>query len=167
MSIEATRLQSSLNKCHPMRRKLGFPSSRALIGFHDFKYTRLSRRFKCNATVKLRVQTSVSVKQNATVAHVTKMDGNILGNIQISVSHLLYIHYAASVHDQNGTLIERRGRFPVQSWAPGIGQVENDGRVHRLEVHRARRGINERGGSIGHHTVTYLTQTQRYYDWLS
>lgn len=121
MSIEATRLQSSLNKCQPMRRKLGFPSSQALIGFHDFKYTRLSRWFKCNARVKFRKQFKPSYQWGRTplfcvrVSHVTKMDGNILGSIQINISRPLYIHYAASVHAQKGTLIERRGQWPGPS----------------------------------------------------
>lgn len=100
------------------------------------------------------------MKQNATIlclAHGTKMGGNILGNIQISISRSLYIHYAASVYVQERDPEWKEvamGGVSIQSWAPGIGQVENDGCVHRLEVHRARRGVNKRGGSICHHTVT-------------
>lgn len=153
MSIEATRLQSSLNKCQPMRRKLGFPSSPALTGFHDFKYTRLSRRFKCNTRVKFRKQFKRPCQRG-------RMPQKWM-EISLGVSKLasLVRPIYTTQHPytfKKGPWLKEGGseRVPVQSWAPGIGQVENDGWVHRLEVHRACRGINERGGSIGHHTVT-------------
>ncbi len=163
MSIEATRLQSSLNKCQPMRRKLGFPSSRALIGFHDFKYTRLSRWFKCNARVKFRKQSNLHISEAEHHCFVSLECHTSQKWMEISLGEFKLTSLVCSIYTtQHQYTLKKEpwlkeggsGRVPVQSWAPGIGQVENNGRVHRLEVHRARRGINERGGSIAHHTVT-------------
>ena len=46
-----------------------------------------------------------------------------------------------------------RGAGLPQSCGPGIGQVEDDGRVHGLEVDGAGGGVDEVGGAVRHHAV--------------
>jgi len=136
---------------------------RRKLGFHDQKYMRLSRRFKCNTRVKFRKRLQMSVSEAECHSFMSEGGTRHKNGWKYPweypdrrLSLALYTLRSICIRSRKGPWMKGGGDGPVsvQSWAPGIGQVENDGRVHRLEVHRARRGVNKRGGSVCHHTVT-------------